>query len=154
MQATEALRPDVSFAGRSTMTDLRICVDVEQLDRGIDFYCKALGLRVGRRLANDWVELLGGPAPIDLLANRAGSAPVRGASIARDYRRHWTPVHLDFIVEDIEGAVRRAEAAGAVLEGSIQQKKWGKLANMADPCGNGFCFLELEGRGYDELIGG
>ena len=72
--------------------------------------------------------------------------------MARDYRRHWTPVHLDFVVEDLGAAVRRAEGAGAVLEGGIQEKKWGRLANMADPFGNGLCFLEFQGRGYDELI--
>ena len=134
------------------MTNLRICIDVDDLDRGIEFYSKAIGLREGRRLARDWVELLGMSSPIDLLANPGGSAPVRGASMVRDYRRHWTPVHLDFVVEDLEAAVRRAESAGAVLEGGIQEKEWGRLANLADPFGNGLCFLELRGRGYDELI--
>jgi len=134
------------------MTNLRICIDVDDLDRAIDFYSKVIGLRVGRRLARDWVELLGASSPIDLLANPAGSVPVRGASMTRDYRRHWTPVHLDYVVEDLDATVRRAEAAGAVLEGGIQEKKWGRLANVADPFGNGLCFLEFRGRGYDELI--
>jgi predicted enzyme related to lactoylglutathione lyase len=125
---------------------------VDDVEKAIAFYSKALGLRVGRRLRNDWVELLGASSPIDLLANPAGTAPVRGASIARDYRRHWTPIHLDFIVEDLHAAVLRAQGAGAVLEGGIQDKKWGRLANMADPFGNGFCLLEFQGRGYDELI--
>lgn len=26
------------------------------------------------------------------------------------------------------------------------------MANLADPFGNGFCLLELEGRGYDKLV--
>ena len=134
------------------MTNLRICIDVDDLDKGIEFYSKAIGLREGRRLRRDWVELLGMSSPIDLLANPGGSAPVRGASMVRDYRRHWTPVHLDFVVEDLEAAVRRAESAGAVLQGGIQEKEWGRLANLADPFGNGLCFLELRGRGYDELI--
>jgi predicted enzyme related to lactoylglutathione lyase len=134
------------------MTNLRICIDVDDLDRAIEFYSKVIGLRVGRRLARDWVELLGASSPIDLLANPAGSVPVRAASMTRDYRRHWTPVHLDYVVEDLDATVRRAEAAGAVLEGGIQEKKWGRLANVADPFGNGLCFLEFRGRGYDELI--
>jgi len=131
---------------------LRICIDVDDLDKGIAFYSEAIGLRVGRRLGPDWAELLGGSAPIDLLANPAGTAPVRESSTVRDYCRHWTPVHLDFAVEDLDAAVERARLAGAALEGGIQQKKWGRLANMADPFGNGFCFLEFQGRGYDELI--
>ncbi len=73
--------------------------------------------------------------------------------MVRNYRRHWTPVHLDFVVEHLDAAVERAKAGGALLEGGIQQKRWGRLANMADPFGNGFCFLEFQGRGYGELIG-
>jgi predicted enzyme related to lactoylglutathione lyase len=131
---------------------LRICIDVDDLDKGIAFYSNAIGLRIGRRLGGAWVELLGAPSPIDLLANAVGTVPVRGGSMARDYARHWTPVHLDFAVEDLDAAVERAQAAGALLEGGIQQKRWGRLANMADPFGNGFCFLEFQRRGYDELI--
>ena len=131
---------------------LRICIDVDDLDKGIEFYSEAIGLTVGRRLESDWVELLGASSPIDLLANRVGTVPVRGGSMVRDYRRHWTPVHLDFVVEDLDAAVERAKAGGALLEGGIQQKKWGRLANMADPFGNGFCFLEFQGRGYGEVV--
>jgi len=68
--------------------------------------------------------------------------------------RHWTPVHLDWPVPDLDAAVRRAKAKGATLDGDIQEKKWGRLAILADPFGNGFCLLEYRGRGYDELIGG
>jgi uncharacterized glyoxalase superfamily protein PhnB len=63
----------------------------------------------------------------------------------------WTPVHLDFVVEEIESAVQGALAAGARLEATISTAKWGKLALMADPFGHGFCFIEFLGRGYDEI---
>jgi len=48
--------------------------------------------------------------------------------------------------------VQRAKAAGAQLEGEIQTHKWGHIANMADPFGHGFCLIEFQGRGYDELV--
>ncbi len=134
------------------MTSLRICIDVDDLSKGIDFYTRAVGLRLGRRLGDAWVELLGASAPIDLLANAAGSTPSPRSPMTRNYGRHWTPVHLDFVVAELDEAVRRAQAAGAILESGIQERKWGRLANMADPFGNGFCFLEFRGRGYDELI--
>lgn len=133
---------------------LRVCIDVPDLERGIAFYTAALGLAPGRRLGANWAELLGGPAPIDLLAEPPGSGPVRGSGAVRDYGRHWTAVHLDWVVDDIESAVRRAQAAGATLEGGIQTKPYGLLANLADPFGNGFCLLEMRGRGYDALLGG
>ena len=44
---------------------LRVCIDVEDLEKGIAFYRDALGLTPGRRLGHSWVEMLGAPAPID-----------------------------------------------------------------------------------------
>ena len=135
------------------MIELRACIDVEDLDKAIAFYTQTLGLKLGRRLGSDWAELLGASSPVDLLARPAGSPSSPGASSVRDYRRHWTPVHLDFTVTDLEAVVQRARAAGATLERDIQEQKWGRMANLADPFGNGFCLLEFRGRGYDELIG-
>jgi catechol 2,3-dioxygenase-like lactoylglutathione lyase family enzyme len=39
-------------------------VDVDDLARAVEFYCAALGLRVGRRLGAGAVELIGASAPI------------------------------------------------------------------------------------------
>ena len=132
---------------------LRVCVDVPDLERGVAFYRDGLGLTVGRRVGASWVELLGGPVPVDVIAKPAGSNPALGAAGARrDYARHWTPVHLDFVVGDAEAACARAVAAGATLERPIQDAPWGRMANLADPFGHGLCLLEFRGRGYDEVI--
>ena len=72
--------------------------------------------------------------------------------MTRDYGRHSTPVHLDFVVEDVEAAVERAVAAG--VEVPIEQHEYGKMAVLADPFGHGFCLLQFEGRGYDEIATG
>jgi predicted enzyme related to lactoylglutathione lyase len=72
-------------------------------------------------------------------------------SLRRDYRRHWTPVHLDLVVPDVDSAAERAVAAGAVLEGPIQRHPWGRLASLSDPFGHGFCLLQWIGHGYDEI---
>ncbi|MBF5046240.1 hypothetical protein FGE12_27740 [Aggregicoccus sp. 17bor-14] len=76
--------------------ELRICIDVDELERGIAFYTAAFRLRVGRRLGSAW-------------------------------------------------------AAGARQEGAVQEQAWGRMANLADPFGHGFCLLQLKGRGYDAL---
>jgi catechol 2,3-dioxygenase-like lactoylglutathione lyase family enzyme len=135
-----------------TMSELLVNVDVDDLDRGIDFYVRGLGLKIGRRFGQGAVELLGASSPIFLLVNRAGSPPFAGAARPRDYGRHWTPVHLDLAVEDVEAAVARARTAGARLEGGIEKRAWGLLARMADPFGHGFCLLQFQGKGYDELL--
>lgn len=135
------------------MPGLRVCIDVEELGAGVAFYTRALGLRAGRRFGGDWVELLGGPCPIDLIAKAPGTTAFAGGERApRAYERHWTPVHLDFVVEDLGAAVRAAVGAGAKLERDVEAKAWGRIAVLADPFGHGFCLLEFTGRGYDEAI--
>jgi predicted enzyme related to lactoylglutathione lyase len=134
------------------MVSMLVNIDVSDLAAAIDFYRQAFGLRVGRRLFEGTVaEMLGGSSPIYLLAKAAGSAASTAAPLSRDYRRHWTPVHMDFEVEDVEEAVRRARAAGAVLESDVQASPWGEMATMSDPFGHGFCLVHFSGRGYDEV---
>ncbi len=136
------------------MPGMRVCVDVDDLDRGLAFYTRAFGLTQGRRQGDEWAELLGAPCPLDLLAKPPGtSAFPTGTRGLRSYDRHWTPVHLDFAVDDIEVAIARAVAAGATLERAAERKPWGRIALFADPFGHGFCLLQFEGRGYDEVAG-
>jgi catechol 2,3-dioxygenase-like lactoylglutathione lyase family enzyme len=133
--------------------ELRICIDVDDLDRALAFYTLGLGLKAGRRLGDDWAEVLGAGSPIDLLANATGTAPLGDTHPQRrDYGRHWTPVHLDFVVDDIDAAVQRLLAQGAQLERPVLDRQWGRMANMADPFGHGFDLLQFVGRGYDEIL--
>ena len=70
---------------------------------------------------------------------------------ARDYRRHWTPVHLDFIVDDLDAVVARLLERGGRLDRRVKPRDYGRIANMADPFGNGFDLIEFSGGGYDNL---
>ncbi len=128
-----------------------INLDVDDIERAIAFYTQGLGLHVGRRFDVEFVELLGAEVPLYLLQKSAGSAPFVGARQGRNYARHWTPVHLDFVVGDLQRALARAVDAGATLEGAVSEHAYGRLALLSDPFGNGFCLLEFRGRGYDEL---
>ena len=60
-------------------------------------------------------------------------------------------MHLDFVVQDIHSALKRAQTAGAVVERDVATHAYGLLALLADPWGNGFCLLQFTGRGYDEI---
>ena len=133
------------------MADLLVNIDIDDLDKAIAFYTRAFGLHIDRRFGKFGVELLGTSAPLYLLVKEPGSLPFQDAPAPRDYRRHWTPVHLDFVVTDLPEAVRRAESAGARVEAPIQENPWGRIALLADPFGHGFCLLEFKGRGYDEI---
>ena len=131
---------------------LLVNIDVDDLERAIQFYTTALGLRLARRLFEGSVaEMLGASSPIYLMAKPAGTRASPRSSSVRDYRRHWTPVHLDFAVDDLPAAVARAVAAGAKLDGEIQSYGWGRQATLSDPFGHGFCVLQFSSRGYDAV---
>ncbi len=129
--------------------DLLINIDVPDLDRGVAFYAQAFGLAVTRRLGAEAVELGGWPVSLYLLQKASGSIGAAGA--LRRYDRHWTPVHFDVAVDDVDAAVARAVAAGARAETEIRVHAWGRIAVLADPFGQGFCLIEFLGRGYDEI---
>jgi predicted enzyme related to lactoylglutathione lyase len=126
-------------------------IDVDNLEKAIRFYGASFGLKVGRRFGVSGVEMLGSSAPIYLLAKAEGTQAASTTAQRRTYDRHWTPVHLDFVVEEIESAVQKAVSVGAQLEEPVATHKWGRLAHMADPFGNGFCFVQFLERGYDEI---
>ncbi len=126
-----------------------INIDVPDLERAIAFYSGAFGLTIKRRFGAGGVELTGWPSPVFLLVKEPGS--IGAGDQERNYARHWTPVHLDVVVDDIEDARARALSAGATAEDEIKVARWGKLALMADPFGHGFCLIEFLGRGYDEI---
>jgi len=126
-------------------------IDVENLSVATAFYCSALGLTVRRRFGDSAVELVGGSCAIYLLEKAAGTPATASSDLRRAYSRHWTPVHLDFVVPEIQSAVTRACSAGARLEGEIATHAWGHIALLADPFGHGFCLIEFLASGYDEI---
>src|SRR5690349_9536858 len=129
---------------------IRVCIDVADLDRAVGFYRDVFGLTPGRRLGTDWVEMLGAVAPIDLLATPDGTQPLPNEpTVRREFVRHWTPVHVDFVVLDLDATVKRAVARGATLDREVQERPYGRMANLADPFGNGLCVIEMNSRGYD-----
>lgn len=135
------------------MAELLVNIDVDRLDDAMAFYTAAFGLQLGRRFGDAGVELLGASSAVYLLVKPAGSRAGSASPQLRDYCRHWTPIHLDFIVPDVEQAVARAVAAGAVLEDPVRSHAWGRIAHLSDPFGHGFCLLQFVGRGYDEIAG-
>jgi lactoylglutathione lyase len=132
--------------------ELSINIDVPDVEAATRFYVEAFGFSVGRRLGAVGIELLGAAVPLYLLPKASGS--IAAGAAARHYGRHWTPVHLDVVVSDIEATRRRALAAGAAAEGDVSDFVWGRLALLADPFGHGVCLIEFKGGGYDELASG
>ncbi len=112
---------------------LEICIDVDDVGRAVEFYSHGLGLDLVEQ-HEDWAHVRLGEQTFWIMKVAPGPVgPVR-----RNYVRHWTPVHLDFLVDDIDAAVERALAAGGKLDGAIRRSAHlGDLANLSDPAGNG-----------------
>jgi catechol 2,3-dioxygenase-like lactoylglutathione lyase family enzyme len=150
--APEAQPEEAATSTPRREAGLLINIDVPDIEAGIAFYTTALGLDVGRRFDDDFVELLGRDVPIYLLRKDEGTAIGPAGGDIRRYHRHWSPIHPDFVVDDIEMARAVALAAGAVQEGETCDAPYGKLAMFADPFGHGFCLIEFNERGYDALL--
>jgi predicted enzyme related to lactoylglutathione lyase len=132
--------------------EISVSIDVPDLEPAIEFYRLGLGLHLGRRLFEGSVaEMLGASSKIYLLMKPAGDSASSVARLPRGYDRHWTPVHLDFMVDDVSAAVECAVASDAKLERGIQSFAWGRLAVLSDPFGHGFCLLQFINRGYNEV---
>jgi len=127
---------------------LIVNIDVPDITQGVDFYCAALGLRLNRMLDRDVAELVGVSTRIYLLENPGSSHPVPSLPIVRDYRRHWTPVHLDFVVEDLATAASTAIDAGAKVGSECIEWLDSKCISFSDPFGNGFCLIEFAAETY------
>jgi predicted enzyme related to lactoylglutathione lyase len=124
-------------------------IDVPELAPAIDFYEKAVGVRLSRLLDDDVAELRYGSTVLYFLCKPEASdaTPVHGH--VRTFTRHWTPVHVDFVVDDLDAAVARATAAGAQRESDRIDWRGSKCVTFSDPFGHGFCVIEFAGDRYE-----
>lgn len=118
-----------------------VTIDVPKLDDGLRFYRYALGFAEVARPIATYVVLKCGDAKIGLIEKAAGTTPAKGAPDVRRYDRHWTPVHIDFHVDDFEGFLAKAVNAGAKCEQKFEIEGRPPIAFCSDPFGNGFCIV-------------
>lgn len=127
-----------------------INIDVPDLQAASAFYQATLGLTQSRMLDDDVVELSGASSTIYLLQKPAGSAvsSAGDSTATRSYARHWTPVHLDFVVDDLAAAAERALRAGAKQESECVDWRGSRCITFSDPFGHGFCLIAFDGESY------
>jgi predicted enzyme related to lactoylglutathione lyase len=131
--------------------NLRINIDVPDLATATAFYQEALGLQVNRLLDDDVVELAGASSYIYLLAKAPGSSSIAEQGAPRVYSRHWTPVHLDFEVDNLDEACERARKAGARQESERVEWRGSSCVTFSDPFGHGFCLIQFDDTTYSTV---
>lgn len=115
-----------------------VSIDVNNVQVAIDFYSNALSCEVKTRYSENWVVVSSGALDIHLQHKEAGT--LGAGDEKRHYTRHWTPVHLDFSVDDIRAVCKFVESHG----GRVESQSFGQqadIAHCADPFGNGFCVI-------------
>lgn len=123
-------------------TTVSISIDVPDLGAGIAFYTNAFGFAKAATPYPGVVVLKAGNSEICLLEKRAGSRASNNTTDMRRYERHWTPVHLDLHVDDLDAALTQAIAAGATQEQVFRNPEHGSAAFCSDPFGHGFCLIQ------------
>jgi len=122
------------------MIKISVSIDVSNLKQGEAFYIEALGCKKIRDQGSDMVVLSTENCDIYLQEKKAGTKPLVSSEVVRDYKRHWTPVHLDFLAKNVDGVVEKILQLGGLHEGG-ESGDWGSIAYCADPFGNGFCVI-------------
>ncbi len=126
-------------------------IDVPEIAPAVRFYSEAVGLQLKRMLDDDVAEMTGFSSAIYLLKHPAASRTSAKSQTQRDYSRHWTPVHIDFVVDNVDDAARQAEAAGATRESDCIDWRGSRCITFSDPFGHGFCLIEFAADTYTDL---
>ena len=106
-------------------TSVSISIDVPNLTDAIRFYTSAFGFTESSAPVPAVAVLRAGTTKICLLEKRAGTRASTHTEETRRYERHWTPVHLDIHVDDLEAALARALDSGE--EGAGVRKRQARV---------------------------
>ena len=121
------------------MVKVSISIDVSNLKNAEIFYVEALGCKKLRDQGN-MVVLSTDNVDIYLQEKEGGTPSFPSSETVRNYTRHWTPIHLDFICDNVDERVANVLKLGGSHEGG-ESGDWGSIAYCADPFGNGFCII-------------
>jgi len=122
------------------MIKISVSIDISNLKQAETFYTEALGCKKIRAQGADMIVLATENCGIYLQEKEAGIKPLTTSDVVRNYKRHWTPVHFDFLTENIDEVVKNILQLGGLHEGG-ESGDWGSIAYCADPFGNGFCVI-------------
>ena len=122
------------------MMRISVSIDVSDLKQAENFYIEALGCKKVRNQGKNMSVISTENCDIYLQEKEIETKPIASDTVKRDYSRHWTPVHLDFLTENVDQIVEKILQLGGKHEGG-ESSNWGSIAYCADPFGNGFCII-------------
>jgi len=84
---------------------LSVSIDVSNLKGAEDFYVGALGCKKVRDQCSNMAVLCVENSDIYLQEKEPGTKPLTSSNVTHDYQRHWTPIHLDFLCDNVDEVV-------------------------------------------------
>lgn len=133
------------------MISVSVSIDVPSLEEGLRFYGDAFGFVKFSEPFPGVAVIRADNAELLLLLKESGSVPVPHSDEKRHYDRHWTPVHVDFHVDDFKETLKRAISAGAKQERLFVNAGRPSVAFCGDPFGHGFCLIEMRKHGANTV---
>jgi len=119
---------------------ISVSIDVSNLQQAEAFYVEALGCKKVRDQGATMMVISVDNSDIYLQEREPGTNPLKSSKAIRDYERHWTPIHLDFLCDNVDDVVSKIVKLGGKYEGG-EEGDWGAIAHCSDPFGNGFCVI-------------
>ena len=120
---------------------VHLSIDVPNLESGLRFYGNVFGFREKARPFATMAILDANNLTVCMHEKATGTKSSPGGSDVRRYERHWTPVHIDVHVEDLDAALEKIRAEGGLVETEYRTEGPMPVAFCSDPFGNGFCVI-------------
>jgi predicted enzyme related to lactoylglutathione lyase len=121
---------------------VNLSIDVPDLEAGLRFYAAVFGFVEAARPFPTLAVLDANNVTVCMHAKPAGTKSSLATSVElRHYERHWTPVHLDFDVPDLDAVLAKVRAGGGTIENEFRNQGPKPVAFCSDPFGNGFCVI-------------
>jgi len=120
---------------------VNLSIDVPELEAGLRFYAAVFGFVEKARPFPTMAVLDANNVTVCMHAKPAGTKSSKGGSELRRYERHWTPVHLDFDVPELDAVLAKVRAEGGAVENEFRTQGPKPVAFCSDPFGNGFCVI-------------
>ena len=120
---------------------IHVSIDVPDLSMGLRFYDRVFGFAETARPFPTMAVLDARNATICLHEKPAGTRPTPAADVVRGYHRHWTPVHLDLHVAELDPVLALIRQEGGQIEREFRTEGPKPVAFCADRFGHGFCVI-------------
>jgi len=126
------------MSGRATVN---VSIDVPNLEAGLKFYASVFGFVETSRPFSTMSIVDGNNVTVCMHEKAPGTKSSPAGAEQRRYERHWTPVHLDFHVPDLDEVLTKVRDEGGSIEMEFRNHGPKPVAFCSDPFGNGFCVI-------------